>query len=313
MGSRVEKVRVWDPLIRIFHWMLVAAFTIAYFTDDEDLLFPHVWAGYVIIGLLVIRVIWGLVGTTHARFSDFVFTPSVVISFLKDTLLGQAKRYLGHNPAGGWMVILLLVMLSLISITGLVLYGVDEHAGPLAGFMAGAGEDVKDVFEELHEFFANFTLFLVIIHLAGVAMEGILHRENLVQAMVTGYKRRDDVTPQSTGSEEKGFSQLGRFFTVAFILLVMGVLGWSNGVMADSNEPREVNLQKNMKELVPLESLIDKAESQHTGRLIEAELKYIDGKDIYEIEILDETGKVWESFYDAHSGEPIKHEEEEHK
>ena len=311
MGSRVEKVRVWDPLIRIFHWMLVAAFTIAYFTDDEDLLFPHVWAGYVIIGLLVFRVIWGLIGTTHARFSDFVFTPSVVISFLKDTLQGQAKRYLGHNPAGGWMVILLLVMLSLISISGLVLYGVDEHAGPLAGFMAGAGEDVKEVFEELHEFFANLTLFLVIIHLAGVAMEGILHRENLVQAMVTGYKRADDVTPESTGSAEKGASQLGRFFTVALILLVMGVLGWSNGVMADI--PQGVNLKENINKLIPLETLIDKAESQHMGRLIEAELKYIDGKDIYEIEILDESGKVWETFYDARSGEPIKHEEEEHK
>lgn len=311
MGSRVEKVRVWDPLIRIFHWTLVAAFTIAYFTDDEDLLLPHVWAGYVIIGLLVFRVIWGLVGTTHARFSDFVFAPTVVISFLRETLKGQAKRYLGHNPAGGWMVILLLVMLSLISITGLVLYGVDEHAGPLAGFMAGTGEDVKDIFEELHEFFANFTLFLVIIHLAGVAMESILHRENLVQAMVTGYKRGDDVAPEATSSAEKGISQLGRFFAVSLVLLGLGVLGWSNGVMADI--PQGVNLQKNVNKLVPLESLIDKAESQHIGRLIEAELKSIDGRDIYEIEILDESGKVWETFYDARSGEPIKYEEEEKK
>jgi len=315
MESGINKVRVWDPLLRIFHWTLVVAFTVAFFTDDEDLLLPHVWAGYVVVGLLVFRLLWGFVGTHHARFADFVFRPSRVVSYLWDTLQGEGKRYLGHNPAGGWMIILLLVMLSLISVTGLVLYGADEHAGPLAGLMAGAGEDVEETFEALHEFFANFTLFLVIVHLAGVAVESILHKENLVWAMLSGYKRGDGTQPAASNSVVKALSLLGGFIAIGVIVFAVGIMGGANEVKADPppDEVLQRNIQKNMQDLLPLENFITKAESQHAGRLIEAELKYIDGRDIYEIEILDESGKVWETYYDAHTGEPLDHEEEENK
>lgn len=309
MENGVDKVRVWDPLIRIFHWTLVAAFTIAYFTDDEDLLLPHVWAGYVVIGLLVFRFLWGFVGTAHARFSDFSFAPSAVVSFLWDTFQGEAKRYLGHNPAGGWMIILLLVMLTLLSITGVVLYGADEHAGPLAGLMAGTGKDVKEVFEELHEFFANLTIFLVIIHVAGVAMESILHKENLVWAMVSGYKRAEGAEPAASKPVAKGVSPPGGVIAIGLAMFALGMLG--GGHEAEADPPAGANLQKNLNELLPMEQLIIKAESVHQGRLIEAELKCIDGRDIYEIEILDETGRVWETYYDARTGEPINHEEGE--
>jgi cytochrome b len=311
MGDGIDKVRVWDPLIRIFHWALVAAFTIAYFTDDEDLLFPHVWAGYVVVGLLVFRFLWGFVGTAHARFSDFISAPSQVVSYLWDTFQGEARRYLGHNPAGGWMIILLLVMLTLLSISGLVLYGADEHAGPLAGLMAGAGEDVAEVFEELHEFFANFTIFLVIIHVAGVVVESILHRENLVWSMVSGYKRAEGSDPAVSKPAAKGVSLLGGFLAIASAMFVLGVLGGGNEVKADA--PRDMKLQDHVHELIPLEQLINRAEAQHPGRLIEAELKYVNERNIYEIEILDDAGKVWETHYDAKTGEPIDHEEEEDK
>ena len=312
MGKGSDKIRIWDPLIRVFHWTLVTAFIVAYFTDDEDLLFTHVWAGYVIIGLLVFRVLWGLVGTVYARFSNFVYSPSVVLSFLKDTLQGQAKRYLGHNPAGGWMIVLLLIMLSLISITGLVLYGADEHAGPLAGVMAGAGEDVEEIFEGLHEFFANLTLFLVIIHLAGVAMESILHKENLVMAMVTGLKRSEGGESIVAETTAKGTTMLRRFVVTVVVVIVLGGLGWANKLQADPPH-QETNIKENMTDLIPLETLIMQAEASHPGRLIEAELKSVAGRDIYEIEILDDTGKVWEIYYDAHSGAPIDHDEEEDK
>ena len=306
-----DKIRVWDPLIRIFHWTLVAAFTIAFFTDDEEMLLPHVWAGYVVVGLLIFRLLWGFVGSAHARFSDFVFAPSRMVSYLWDTFQGDAKRYLGHNPAGGWMIILLLVMLTLLSITGLVLYAVDNHAGPLAGLLAGAGRDVEDVFEGLHEFFANFTIFLVIIHVAGVVVESILHKENLAWAMVSGFKRSAGAEPMGTPKPvAKNIAVLSGIIAIGLALVAVGMLGGGIEVKAD---PREQNLQTNLKDLTPLEQLIIKAESLHAGRLIEAELKTIDGREIYEIEILDNSGKVWETYYDARSGELINHEEEEDK
>jgi cytochrome b/uncharacterized membrane protein YkoI len=312
MEAGNDRIRVWDPLLRIFHWTLVAAFTIAFFTDDEDMLLPHVWAGYVVVGLLIFRLLWGFVGSAHARFSDFVFAPSRAVSFLWDTFQGDAKRYLGHNPAGGWMIILLLVMLTLLSITGLVLYAADNHAGPLAGLMAGAGRDVEDVFEGLHEFFANFTIFLVIIHVAGVVVESILHKENLAWAMVNGYKRATGAEPMSSAPKPfaKSISVLAGVIAIGLAIAAVGMLGGGIEVKAD---PREPNLQTNLKDLAPLEQLIIKAESLHAGRLLEAELKTIDGREIYEIEILDDRGKVWETYYDARSGELINHEEEEDK
>ncbi len=184
-----NEIKVWDPMLRLFHWLLVAAFFTAYFTGDEWLT-PHVWAGYLIIGLLVFRLLWGFAGPRHARFSDFVCPPRMALDYVKDVLQGRAKRYLGHNPAGGWMILLMLAALTLISISGLAVYAAEEQAGPLAGLLGQAGEGWEEAFEELHEFLADFTLLLVIIHLGGVVVESLLHHENLVRAMINGYKRR---------------------------------------------------------------------------------------------------------------------------
>lgn len=183
-----EKVQVWDLFVRIFHWSLVLAFLLAYVTE-EDALPIHTLAGYVIIGLLVLRFIWGFIGTTYARFSDFAYSPSKVRQFLSDTVKLKAPRYLGHNPAGGGMIFLLIAALFITSVSGLVVYGAAEHAGPLAGMFVGSQENVGETFEEIHEFFANFTLFLVVIHVAGVLLESLIHRESLVLSMITGKKR----------------------------------------------------------------------------------------------------------------------------
>lgn len=189
--NHIAMVKVWDPVVRIFHWSLVCTFFLAYFTDD-DFLSLHVWAGYIVMLLIFLRILWGFVGTKHARFTDFIYPWTTIKPFLLGTLSLRAPRYLGHNPAGGAMIIILLLALLLTSVSGLAVYAAEEAAGPLAGMFAGVGEFWSDVFEELHEFFANLTVFLVLLHVAGVVIESIIHRENLIGAMLHGYKREPD-------------------------------------------------------------------------------------------------------------------------
>lgn len=184
------QVKVWDPVVRFFHWTLVTTFFIDYFTEEE-LLTVHVWAGYLLLGVLGIRILWGFIGTRHARFSDFVYKPSVAFQFLKDTLYLRAKRHIGHNPIGGLMVVVLLICLVLTGVSGLMVYGAGEHEGPLAGMFTTNGKFWKEILEEIHELLANFTLLLVIIHILGVVVESKIHNENLVRAMWDGYKNKD--------------------------------------------------------------------------------------------------------------------------
>jgi cytochrome b len=182
-----SQIKVWDPLVRFFHWSLVTAFFIAYFTED-DLLTVHNWAGYLILALLIIRLVWGFIGTRYARFSDFVYSPGNIIQFIKDTLHLKAKRYLGHNPAGGAMVVLLILSLLMTAASGILLLGAAEQAGPVAHWFTHEGNVWANILEELHEIFANFTLLLVFVHVIGVVVESLIHQENLVSAMLTGFK-----------------------------------------------------------------------------------------------------------------------------
>ncbi len=184
----VDVIKVWDPLVRVFHWSLVLAFTVS-FLSAEEVQSLHVVSGYFIGGLVLFRLVWGLVGTRYARFADFVRHPRVVVDYLKDILAFQPRRYIGHNPAGGAMVVLLLINLVCTVFTGLAAYGGEELAGPLAGLMAGVGKSGAHLVKEIHELFANFTLTLVVLHVIGVAVASLQHGENLVRAMINGRKR----------------------------------------------------------------------------------------------------------------------------
>jgi cytochrome b len=179
-------VRVWDPVVRTFHWTLVLAFFVAWITEDE-LMTPHVWAGYLITALLAVRIVWGFVGTRHARFNDFVYSPTTIIDYVKAMFSRREPRYLGHNPAGGAMVVLIILSLLITVISGIALYGNTDLAGPMAGIFQG--ERSADILEEIHEFFANFALILAMLHVAGVVWSSRMHGENLVKAMLTGFKR----------------------------------------------------------------------------------------------------------------------------
>jgi len=187
--NNAEQVKVWDPLVRIFHWSLVAAFAVAYFSSEDEWLGLHSVAGYIVLALVLFRLVWGFVGPRHARFSDFLYRPSAVMQHLKQVLSLRAPRYIGHNPAGGAMIVALLVSLLITTVFGLAVYGAEEGAGPLAAALAGVSKSRAHALEEIHEFFANFTVVLIFAHVAGVVLESLLHRENLVRAMFTGYKR----------------------------------------------------------------------------------------------------------------------------
>ena len=187
--SEVNSVKVWDPLVRVFHWTLFSAFILALATGD-DWARPHAVAGYVMGVLIAVRLVWGLIGTRHARFSDFVRGPRAVRKYLAELLSGSAPRVLGHNPAGGAMIVLLLIMLMLTVVSGLALEATESARGPLAGVIP-AGHFWKEFYEEGHEVIANFTLFLVLIHVSAVILSSWLHGENLIRAMITGRKAKE--------------------------------------------------------------------------------------------------------------------------
>ncbi len=179
-SGQMADVRVWDPLVRFFHWTLVTSFLVAWVSaEDWDRL--HVWAGYTIVGLISMRIIWGLIGTRYARFSNFIYRPAAVMGYLKDVRTFRAKRYLGHNPAGGAMVIVLLVLLALLSATGYLLTADAYRDAAWMGEWLG----------EFHEVIASVTLAFVGLHVLGVIFTSLQHGENLVRAMWTGRKRAE--------------------------------------------------------------------------------------------------------------------------
>ncbi|MBW8640345.1 cytochrome b/b6 domain-containing protein [Hoeflea sp. WL0058] len=201
----MEKITVWDPIVRIGHWILVIAFTIAYLTEGEPE-WLHTWAGYSIATVVVIRVLWGFVGPKHARFSDFVTGPSAVFAYLRGLIARKSRRYIGHSPAGGAMTVAILVMLAVTTFSGMANFAAKDGEGPLAGIISqtptnrerhssedrnnGAERKREDDFwEEIHEVSANLTLVLILFHLGGVALASFVHKENLPRSMVTGKKR----------------------------------------------------------------------------------------------------------------------------
>ena len=187
-SNTLQTIKVWDLLIRIFHWSLVGFFALAYLTEGEDeWMIIHSYAGYSILILLVFRLLWGVMGTHYARFSNFITRPKEVLVYLKGLIAGNAKDYIGHNPAGAMMIVALIVSIAITGFSGMALYATDGH-GPLAtSFFATWPEGA---IKEVHEFFANFTVFLVVIHVGGVIVSSLLHKENLVRAMLTGKKQR---------------------------------------------------------------------------------------------------------------------------
>jgi cytochrome b len=170
--SAAGSIKIWDPIVRVFHWGFAAAVFIALMSDEDRAL--HEAAGYAALALVLVRILWGFLGPRHARFSSFVRSPGAVLAYLKDAAGLRARRYLGHNPAGGAMILLLLAMVATAGISGW-LSETDRFFGVAW-------------IEDLHRASANALIALIAFHVAGVVFSSVMHGENLVRAMITGRK-----------------------------------------------------------------------------------------------------------------------------
>jgi len=166
-----DQVYVWDAFVRSFHWTLVLSVTVAFLSDKWTLL--HAGAGYAAGALIVTRFIWGFIGSRYARFSEFLYAPATTLRYVCDLLILRAgERRLGHSPGGVYVIMLLLVFLAGTVATGVLVYDEEKWA------------------EDWHRVFADIALTLVCVHVVGVSLRSFVYRENLVRAMITGYKRK---------------------------------------------------------------------------------------------------------------------------
>ena len=189
----MQRTLIWDAPTRLFHWALALSFLGAWLTTDSDQwLSVHVFLGYLMLGLVGFRVIWGLVGTHHARFGSFWFGPREAFVYLKKVLAGNPERHVGHNPTGSLAIYLLLLLVLVVGFTGILRLGGEEQQGALAGWTSILHSPALRI---VHKIGAWVMLLLVLGHLTGVVVESVLHRENLARSMITGTKMADTTTP----------------------------------------------------------------------------------------------------------------------
>ncbi len=168
------EVPVWDPLVRIGHWALVLAVATTWLSHEGPAVL-HDNAGYLALAIVLVRVLWGFSGPPRARFSDFVRGPRATLAYARALLAGSEPRFLGHNPLGAWMILALLSTVAVTGVSGWLLT-TDTYWG-------------SEPVEAAHEAAADLLLVLIALHVAGVILASLRHRENLVLAMITGRKR----------------------------------------------------------------------------------------------------------------------------
>ncbi len=174
VAAPVETVRVWDPIVRLFHWTVAVCCLLAgfVFDDGKDV---HQAIGWVAVAALAIRIVWGFVGSRHARFADFVPGPRRLFAYVREVLHGREPRHVGHNPAAAVMIVALMGLLAALGVTGWMM--------TLNAFFG------ESWLEALHETLASALFTLVPIHVFAAIWESVRHRENLVLSMITGKKR----------------------------------------------------------------------------------------------------------------------------
>ena len=188
INSASAMTKVWDGFIRVFHWSLVGTFAALYVTSHMGMENTHILLGYLLTLLIVARIVWGFIGSKYARFGNFIYHPGRALTYLKNTFKGQPEHYFGHNPAGAMMVFAVLISLLILTVSGLTLEATVEYEGPLLTFLYWMSDNSVFLWQETHHLMSNAMLALIALHLIGVVSASFQHRENLVRAMITGYK-----------------------------------------------------------------------------------------------------------------------------
>jgi cytochrome b len=214
------KARVWDVPVRVSHWLLALCVLAAWLTRDPRLADLHAAAGYCALILVAFRIAWGFVGTRHARFADFLYSPRAALAYLADSLRGKATHYTGHNPAGSWSVYLLLAGVLVVCLTGVLAIGAMFGLGPAPVALAPAS---TDFLRESHEWLAWLLLAVIAVHVAGAIMSSVLHGENLVGAMFSGRKLLHEASSEAP-------ARRGVAFALAAVALgTAGAYLWTSG------------------------------------------------------------------------------------
>lgn len=213
----VQSVRVWDAPVRLFHWVLVVLVFISWLTTEigGNAMTYHMWSGYTILALVTFRIVWGFVGSEHARFCGFVRGPGTVLRYARDLSRPNASHYAGHNPMGGWSVVLLLASLLLQAATGLFANDDIFTEGPLAGKVSGA---TSSLLTTIHRYNFYVLLTLVCLHVLAILFYLVVKKENLIGAMFTGRKR----VPANAAAGESRMAS--NWLALVILAIVAGVV-----------------------------------------------------------------------------------------
>ena len=236
----MQKSYIWSLPTRVFHLLFALFILLAFLTDDDKLLNYHAIIGYSILILLVFRVCWGYFGPKYSLFKDFPANKNEAKEFLKN-IFDDKQKYFGHNPLASYVMITMLVVTFIVIVTGVLAYGIQEGKG-IASFLNDSFFKNMKLFKEIHEFFANFLIFLIVAHLAGIAVDRLLHKKHeTLNSIATGYK----MTVEDESIKVSFFQKLFAIFMfIVFIaFLIFNLYKPDNALVASKYETIDYKTQ----------------------------------------------------------------------
>ena len=236
----MQKSYIWSLPTRVFHFLFALFILLAFLTDDDKLLNYHAIIGYSILILLVFRVCWGYFGPKYSLFKDFPANKNEAKEFLKN-IFDDKQKYIGHNPLASYVMITMLVVTFIVIVTGVLAYGIQEGKG-IASFLNDSFFKNMKLFKEIHEFFANFLIFLIVAHLAGIAVDRLLHKKHeTLNSIATGYK----MTVEDESIKVSFFQKLFAIFMfIVFIaFLIFNLYKPDNALVASKYETIDYKTQ----------------------------------------------------------------------